>query len=318
MTKECRVVAIGEVLWDVFDDLKRLGGAPLNFAAHIARLGHPALLISGVGDDPLGKAALAEIKEIGLDASFVQTIRDRPTGTAQVVLKDEGPSFRIERPAAYDAVNVPPAKLSAIAATSPQWLYYGTLFAYQEESRNKVKALASALPGASKFYDVNLRPGCYSREIVCELLALADVVKLNETEMESVAGFAELPQGSIEQFCSAGATRFGWSAAAVTLGASGCAVWHAGEYAEAPGYLVNVADTVGAGDAFSAAMVHGLSREWSARAVADFANQLGSLIASRPGGIPAWTVSELRVPDGRLAPETAPASGHQPPPARIP
>ncbi len=298
MTQDCRIVAIGEVLWDVFHDSKRLGGAPLNFAAHAARLGRQVLLVSGIGDDALGKSALSAIKAVGLDTRFIQTVRGLPTGVARVILGPNGQtSFRIERPAAYDAVSFSAADCAEIANWSPQWLYHGTLFAHREQSRLKLNELASALPGVSRFYDVNLRPGCFSPEDVRELLALANVVKLNETEMACVAANAGLPKNSMRDFCAAGAARYGWEAVAVTLGGRGCAVWRRGEYVESPACEVHVADTVGAGDGFAAAMLHGLCSGWSARAIADFANQLGSLIASRPGGIPDWTIDELRIPD---------------------
>ncbi len=297
MSQGCRLVAIGEVLWDVFDDSNRLGGAPLNFAAHATRLGHSVRLISGIGDDQLGHSALAAIKAVGLDTSFIQFVKAVPTGVARVQLGPDGQTtFRIERPAAYDEVSLRDGDLTGIAAWTPEWLYHGTLFAYEAKSRQKLNALAAALPDASRFYDVNLRQGCFTPEIVCDLLASADVVKLNEAEMACVARFAALPHAGKEVFCRAGAARFGWRAVAVTLGREGCAIWHDGDYAEAPGYPVPVADTVGAGDGFAAAMLHGLCCGWPARAIADFANQLGSLIAGRPGGIPDWRLSELRLP----------------------
>jgi fructokinase len=313
-TQDRRIVAIGEVLWDVFHDSKRLGGAPLNFAAHAGRLGRQVLLISGIGGDALGRSALAAIEAVGLDSRFIQTVRALPTGVARVILGPDGQtSFRIERPAAYDALSLSAEQCSEIAAWSPQWLYHGTLFAHREQPRSMLNQLVAALPRTSLFYDVNLRPGCFSPGLVREMLARADVVKLNESEMAAVAGNAGLPKTSIEEFCATGAARFGWKAVAVTLGGRGCAVWSHGEYVEAPSREVRVADTVGAGDGFAAAMLHGLCCGWTARAIADFANQLGSLIASRPGGIPDWTLDELRIPDqpsGRSQPSTdaAPAA----------
>jgi fructokinase len=302
MTPVCRVAAIGEILWDLFDNSKTLGGAPLNFAAHTARLGSRVLLVSAVGDDELGHRALAAIRESGVDARFIQQLPSFPTGAARVQLGPHGQtSFRIERPAAYDAVSLSAEDCREIAAWSPAWLYFGTLFAHDARSRLTLNALASVLPGASKFYDVNLRPGCYSPELVLELLALADVVKMNETEMSSVAALAGLPENRLEDFCAAGSARFGWDAIAVTLGECGCSVWRRGEYVEAPGRRVQVADTVGAGDAFAAAMLYGLCRGWNAPAIADFANQLGALVASRPGGTPEWNLDELRVPDRPFA-----------------
>ena len=302
MTRGCRILAVGEVLWDVFHDSKRLGGAPLNFSAHISRLGHPALLVSGVGDDALGHAAIAAVAGTGLDTRFVRMIPALPTGVARVILGPKGQtSFRIERPAAYDAVSLSEADCAEIAAWAPRWLYHGTLFAHRDSCKAKLNGIAAALPGVARFYDVNLRPGCFAPETVLELLALANAVKLNESEMAWVAAHAGFPKTSIGDFCSAAAERFHWDSVAVTLAERGCAVWRLGEYVEAPGRDVRVADTVGAGDGFAAAMLHGVCCGWSARAIAEFANQLGSLIASRSGGIPDWRLDELRVPDDPFA-----------------
>jgi fructokinase len=288
------------VLWDVFEDLgtKRLGGAPLNFVAHASRLGSQAKLISSVGDDELGRDALALVRSFGISTDLIPVSATLPTGVARVWLgKDGQVSFKIERPAAYDGVALRPEDLEELKAWSPNWLYFGTLFAFNGNARNTLYTLASALPGCRKFYDLNLRTNNYSPEIVVELMKFADVAKLNETEMVEVAGFAGLPTDSIEHFCAAGAAKFGWDAVAVTLGEKGAAVWNKGDYAEAEGLKVTVADTVGAGDAFAGALVYGLSRGWSSRTIAAVANQVGAIIASRPGGIPDWNTSELNLPE---------------------
>jgi fructokinase len=127
--------------------------------------------------------------------------------------------------------------------------------------------------------------------LVTRLLRNADVVKLNEEELERVQEFTGLPR-AIETFCREGANRYGWRAVCVTLGARGCAILAHGDYVESQGHAVAVADTVGAGDAFAAAFLHGLISEWSASEIAAFANRVGALVASRHGAIPAWTLEE--------------------------
>jgi fructokinase len=300
MAQYCNIVALGEVLWDVFEDLgtKRLGGAPLNFVAHASRLGNQARLISSVGDDELGRDALGLIRSFGISTDLIPVSSSLPTGVARVWLgKDGQVSFKIERPAAYEGVALRPEDLAQLRDWSPNWLYFGTLFAYNGDARNTLYTLAGALPNCRKFYDLNLRTNNYSPEIVVELMKFADVAKLNETEMVEVAGFAGLPTDTIEHFCAAGASRFGWDAVAVTLGDKGAAVWNKGDYAEADALKITVADTVGAGDAFAGALVHGLSQGWSSRTTVAVANQVGALIASRPGGIPDWTIGELNLPE---------------------
>jgi fructokinase len=287
-----KVVVLGEVLWDLYDHSRRLGGAPLNFGVHARRLGHEVLLISAVGSDDLGAAAIEAIASLELGTHYLQTVPGYPTGTAQVQTEKDGKTrFEIYRPAAYDAVSLTAEALEQLAQQSVDWFYYGTLFASTAHGRETLHQTLTALVGSSTFYDLNLRPGSDSPELVRELLMHADVVKLNEDELERVHEFTGLPR-SAEAFCREGIKRYGWLAAGVTLGDQGCAIFANGEYAEAAGHAVDVVDTVGAGDAFAAAFMHGLSLKWSAAQIASFANRVGALVASRHGAIPAWTLEE--------------------------
>lgn len=280
------VLVVGEVLWDVFPDATRLGGAALNFAAHLKRLGHVPRIVSAVGRDALGDAASAAITSLELDTTFLQRVERLNTGTASVQLgPGDRTSFVIERPAAYDAVEISDAVLAQIVQWKPSWCYYGTLFASRVQGRHVLQRLLDALPGARRFCDINLRPGFESRELACDLLHLAGVVKVNERELTLVRDWLGLPADP-EQFCRDGAARFGWQAACVTLGARGCAMLVGDDYVEAAGVPVAVADTVGAGDAFAAAFVHGLIMGWPAPKVAEFSNRAGAMVARVSGAIP--------------------------------
>ena len=287
------VLVLGEILWDVFPDSVRLGGAALNFAAHARQLRHKPLLISAVGRDELGDQAMRAISDLSLDARYIQTTGLFNTGTATVrfgLLHET--SFSIERPAAYDAVELSDRDLQQIIRWTPSWLYYGTLFSSGVAGKDLLYRLLGALPKAKRFYDLNLRPGFNSPALVKELLSAANVVKLNEEELDAVREFTGLPADT-EGFCRSGASRYGWSAACVTLGARGCAMLVGGEYVEAAGHPVDVADTVGAGDAFAAAFMHGIISDWRAGEIADFSNRVGALVASVHGAIPNLAVKEV-------------------------
>jgi len=287
------VAVLGEILWDLFPDSIHLGGAPLNFGVHARRLGHPVYLISAVGADELGTRAASDIAALALDTTFLQTTAALPTGTATIALSAEGnTSFRIHRPAAYDAMRFTNQDLEQLKYKKPGWLYFGTLFASMPEGRCVLDRLVNALDDTVKFYDLNLRPSADSPELVKHLLEQADVVKLNEEELSRVHAFCSLPS-SIEGFCREGVARYGWRSVAVTLGARGCALLAHDSYVEEGGCAVDVADTVGAGDAFAAAFMHGLDANWPLREVATFANRVGALVASRHGAIPDWTVEEV-------------------------
>lgn len=282
-----RIIGIGEILWDVIGEAEHLGGAPFNFAAHARRLGHEVLFVSAVGDDERGGRALARAAELGLSTEFVRRVAGQPTGFVTVRVDAAGqPDFTIHRPAAYDCVELGERELRQLAEFRPDWIYYGTLHQMDPRARAATRKIA----GARRFYDINLRKGSYTPELVGELMGEATVVKLNDAEVASVgSGYATL-----EGFCRGAAAQFGWEAVCVTRGERGCAALIGGAYVEAPGYRVQVADTVGAGDAFAAAFLHGLGEGWPAAEIADFANRLGALVASRPGAIPDWTLEECR------------------------
>ncbi len=288
-----RIVVFGEVLWDCFGDHETLGGAPLNFAVHTARLGCLPLLVSAVGEDSLGRTARARIQQLGVPDEFLGTTPAFATSRVSVDLDSRGqPAFTIHRPAAYDAVELSPVQLRALSARRPDWLYYGTLASMATRPRRTLLLLMEALPRAWRIYDINLRKASYTPELVRDLMARANLVKLNVDEMRTLASLHALPSAGIEEFCRAGRTRFGWDAVAVTRGENGCGLWKDDQYEEVPGYAVEVADAVGAGDAFAAALVYGLSQGWPLRRIGEFANQVGAVVASRPGGTPDWSVAE--------------------------
>jgi fructokinase len=280
-----RVIAFGEIIWDLFGETRRLGGAPLNFAAQVHALGHRVTLISALGDDSLGREAREQIEALGLDTRMIETSPHAPTGTATVNLSAEGePVFSIARPAAYDTLEQPLRSLE-IGETANSWFYFGSLVAAIPQGRHSLDQLLTRFRHANRFLDLNLRPGTDAPEFVTALLASANVVKLNEAELARVCEITGLPHDP-ETFCHAGSERFGWRAVCVTLGARGCCLSIDDEFVEAPGVPVTVADTVGAGDAFAAAFIHGLSRLWPAQEVAVFANSLGAKVAAHPGSLP--------------------------------
>jgi fructokinase len=155
LTPGRRVLVVGEVLWDLFPDSVRLGGAALNFAAHLKRLGHEPLLVSAVGTDELGDDAIQAIATLGLDPTFVQKTERFKTGTAAVqVGPGDHTSFVIERPAAYDAVRLSAGHIEQIIQWRPEWLYYGTLFSSSVTGSDVLRRLLEAAPQARRFYDL--------------------------------------------------------------------------------------------------------------------------------------------------------------------
>ncbi len=290
-----RLIGIGEILWDVIGGQEHLGGALLNLSVHATRLGHEVSLVTAVGADQRGDRALEAMSGLGLSIACVQRSEEWPTGIVTVTVADDGqPEFEIHRPAAYDSMRLDTPALERLAAREPDWICFGTLLAMYPRGHDVLFQAMEVLPKARRFYDVNLRPKSFTTELVLELLGRATVVKLNQDEVLAIEGMLQRSTRTLEEFCRGCATRFGWEAVCVTRGELGCALLVRDQYVEIPGYRVQVADTVGAGDAFSAAFLHGLNASWPAAQIGDFANRLGALVASRPGGAAPWSLDEIQ------------------------
>ena len=289
-----RLISIGEILWDVIGGQEHLGGAPLNLSVHASRLGHDVSVVSAVGADQRGDRALEAMSRLGLSIDLVQRSKEWPTGIVTVTVADDGqPEFEIHRPAAYDSMTLNAPALERVAASDVDWVCFGTLLSMSPRGRNVLLEAMDALPRARRFYDVNLRPKSFTPELVLALLGRANVVKLNQDEVHSVDVMLQRSNRTLEEFCRDYTARFGWEAVCITRGEWGCAIFVRDQYVEVPGYRVQVADTVGAGDAFSAAFLHGLNGGWPAVEIGDFANRLGAIVASRPGGAAPWSLHEI-------------------------
>jgi fructokinase len=290
-----RIVSIGEVLWDVIGDKEYLGGAALNFSAHAARLGHDVFFVSAVGKDERGQRVLERMGELGLSTQFVHEIDAYPTGVVTVELNAAGvPRFTLHHPAAYDAPELTEGDLAELLSPKPDWIYFGTLFQMSPQAKQLTYRLIDSHCGARLLFDVNLRKDSYTAPLVRELMARAQVVKLNEDEATEIHKMLGRSTRALENFCRVYTKEFGWQSVCITRGEKGCVMLVDGEYVEASGYAVQSQDTVGAGDAFSAAFIHGLNLQWPAQEIADFANRVAALVASRPGGTPLWTLEEAR------------------------
>jgi len=204
------------------------------------------------------------------------------------------PKFTLHHPAAYDAPELGEGDLSVLLSPKPDWIYFGTLFQMSAQAKQLTYRLIDSHCGARLLFDVNLRKDSYTALLVRELMARAQVVKLNEDEATEIDKMLGRAPRSLEDFCGAYSKEFGWQSVCITRGEKGCVMLVNGEYVEADGYAVQSQDTVGAGDAFAAAFIHGLTLQWPAQQIADFANRVAALVASRPGGTPTWNVEEAK------------------------
>ncbi|HUZ22295.1 MAG TPA: PfkB family carbohydrate kinase [Streptosporangiaceae bacterium] len=290
-------IGVGEILWDRLPSGDEIGGAPFNVVSHLARFGYRAAYLTAVGQDPPGDAAIAEMAGRGIDTSLVSRADGVPTGLAQVTVGPGGsPAFEIRRPAAFERWASGDAVQARVTEMQPDVLVYGTLAQLRPGARDGLRRITAGCPDALALYDVNLRDGWWSKDVVAELLQLASVVKLSESEAHELApvlGVSWASGASAAAFSEALATRLGLRGVAVTAGPDAASLWLDGAFAHAAPPDADVMDAVGAGDAFAAGLLDAIGRRLGAAAALRRANALGTLVASRRGAQPAWTEAEL-------------------------
>lgn len=289
-----RCVGLGEVLWDLLPSGRQLGGAPANFAYHAAALGAEARVVSRVGQDEPGRALLARLRELGLPGDAIAVDPAAPTGTVSVAMEAGGhPRYTIHEGVAWDRLEAGPAGLAAVAGADA--VCFGSLAQRTPGARAALAALLEATPAAAlRIFDVNLRQHYHSAEVIRASLARANVLKVNETELPVLVAQLGLPAGERAALAALAAAH-GLRAVIHTRGERGSLALVDGGWAEHPGVRVEVADTVGAGDAFTAAFALGLLRAWAPATILERATEVAAFVCTRRGATP-------ELPPGLTAP----------------
>jgi fructokinase len=311
-----KVVGIGEVLWDLMPAGKQLGGAPANFAHHARALGAEAVVITRVGEDDLGREILERFKQSEIDAGVVQIDANKPTGTVAVTLRDGGvPHFTISEDVAWDWIA--PTDLALKVVGEADAICFGSLAQRSPVSRASIQQLMAAAPAkALRIFDINLRQHFYSREIIEHSLRLANVLKLNDTELPVLATMFELGSHPKEQIQGL-SELFELQLVALTRGPQGSLLYQGGQWSQHLSQPVQVVDTVGAGDAFTAALTVGLLSKVGLEEFHAVAVQVARFVCSHAGATPALPAhlrSLFVTHDGRIAPSP---SNDSPQPTRI-
>jgi fructokinase len=293
------IVGIGEVLWDVYPDGRKVaGGAPFNFAFHCHQLGHPAVIVSRVGNDNLGRELRAAVRGLGLTDEYIQTDPAHPTGTVQVALDaNKVPTYTITENVAWDHIEWDGA-LEALAKTY-RAVCFGTL-AQRAGTWDTVQTFLHAQLQHGEWvplrvFDVNLRHAHPNAQMIRASLARAEWVKLNTDEAPRLAALLgrspdDLPAFVRTLVCL---TTPEQRCAMWTHGANGCDVFAFGDEFHEPGAPAHVIDTVGAGDAFTAAMVCLHLEGKLLRECARFANHYAARVCEHPGGTPRIDRAEV-------------------------
>jgi fructokinase len=279
------VVGLGEVLWDRFPDGDRLGGAPANFVFHAGQMGARAKLVSRVGLDSGGDRLLVALAEQGVDRKFLQKDAQHQTGLVRVKFVEGEPAYDIVRPVAWDFINWT-AEVAALAKAADV-VVYGTLAQRNEKSRVTIQRFVHAAPlDAFRLFDVNLRQNFYNRGVIEFGLDNSTLLKLNGDELAVLAEMFHWGGAHEEQVIELLLKNHPLKGVVVTHGENGCHLYYEGDVVRSAAPKTQVRDTVGAGDAFSAALVLGLLRGEPLQVAADRANEVGAYVASQPGGMP--------------------------------
>jgi fructokinase len=297
------VIGVGEVLWDLLVTGPQLGGAPANFAYHGHALGAQTQVITRVGKDDYGREIIRRFHEMGLPETTVQIDDTVPTGTAKVALSGDGLAhFTIQENVAWDHIAVTPEAL--VAASGAYAICFGSLAQRSEPSRNTIQQLVAETPADGlRVFDINLRQQFYSRGLIEESLQLANVLKLNDDELPTLAemfGLTGLPEHQIKHQIEWLAHTFSLRLVALTRGANGSLLYQKDNdnnevrWSDCPSRPVKVVDTVGAGDSFTAAMVLGLLRKMDLDEFNTIANEVARYVCSQPGATPALPIEFAR------------------------
>ncbi|MDY0027987.1 MAG: carbohydrate kinase, partial [Candidatus Humimicrobiaceae bacterium] len=284
-----KITGIGEVLWDVFPGGKEPGGAPANFAYFAKNLGQDGIIASRVGSDPMGDEILASLKNLNLLCDFIQIDPVHPTGTVEVKVDSYGqPDYIIKESVAWDFLEL--TKRWKELATRTDVICFGTLAQRSPVSRKTiVDFLGLSSKETIKILDINLRQNFYSPEVIKKSLELSTILKLNENELELIRKMKiiEASAGRSEiLFCRALMAEYDIDLVCVTKGGKGSLLINKKNHYRHHGYKVNVIDTVGAGDAFTAAVAVGYLKGANLKEISDAANRLGSWVCSQRGPTP--------------------------------
>lgn len=280
------VVGMGEALWDVLPEGKKIGGAPANFAYHVSQFGLDSRVVSAVGDDKLGMEILDNFREKKLNC-MVETV-PYPTGTVQVELDNEGvPCYDIKEGVAWDNIPYTPA-LEGLARQTKA-ICFGSLAQRSVVSRETINRFLDAMPdeaGTLKIFDINLRQGFYTKEILCNSFRKCNVLKINDEELVTVSRMFGYPGIDLQDKCWILLAKYDLKMLILTCGINGSYVFTPGNVSFVETPKVKVADTVGAGDSFTATFVSAILNGLPIAEAHRLAVEVSAYVCTQNGAMP--------------------------------
>ena len=280
------VIGMGEALWDVLPEGKKIGGAPANFAYHVSQFGRPGCVVSAVGDDALGKEIVENFTSKGLTQHIA--VVPYPTGTVQVEIDAAGiPQYDIKENVAWDNIPFTP-DLEKIARNTKA-VCFGSLAQRNVVSRNTINQFLDAMPQTPDslvVFDVNLRQGFYTKEILCDSMNRCNILKINDEELVIVSRMFGYPGIDLQDKCWILLGKYNLKMLILTCGINGSYVFTPGHVSFQPTPTVEVADTVGAGDSFTAAFIASILKGKSVEDAHHTAVQTSAYVCTCQGAMP--------------------------------
>ncbi|WP_282017665.1 carbohydrate kinase family protein [Salegentibacter mishustinae] len=285
-----KAVCFGEILYDVFPESERIGGAPLNVASRLSGLGISTEMISKVGDDEKGEKLISYLKAKNIKTENIAKDTDYATGVINVTLSAGGSAtYEIAHPVAWDKIEFSEAMKTTVKKADA--FIFGSLVCRDEVSRN---TLFQLLPEAKyRVFDINLRPPFYEKEVLVKLMNQADFIKFNDDELFEIAEMIGSPYNSLEQNLQYLSEETNTPTICVTKGRHGAVLLKEGKRFYNSGFKVKVKDTVGAGDSFLASLIAGLLKEEDPQSTLDFACAMGALVAGEEGANPEIKIHKI-------------------------
>ena len=280
------IVGLGEALWDVLPEGKKLGGAPANFAYHVKQFGFNSMAVSAVGNDKLGEETLAALNEKGLDYNMAQV--PYPTGTVQVTLDEDGiPTYDIRENVAWD--NIPFTPEIEDLARNCRAVCFGSLAQRNVVSRETIYKFLDTMPtgdGRLRIFDINLRQNFYTKEIIAESLYRCNILKINDEELVAIGRMFGYPGLDMRDKCWLLLGKCNLDMLVLTCGTNGSYVFTPGNVSFQETPLVEVADTVGAGDSFTGAFCSAILKGMSVADAHKLAVKVSAYVCTQSGAMP--------------------------------
>lgn len=280
------VVGMGEALWDVLPEGKKIGGAPANFAYHVSQFGLPSCVVSAIGDDALGKEIIENFTSKGLDQLIAEV--PYPTGTVQVEIDQTGiPLYDIKENVAWD--NIPYTEHLDALAKRTKAVCFGSLAQRNVVSRETINHFLDTMPKDDDsliVFDVNLRQGFYNKEILCKSMQNCNILKINDEELITVSRMFGYPGIDLQDKCWILLGKYNLKMLILTCGINGSYVFTPGNVSFQPTPKVEVADTVGAGDSFTAAFIASILKGKSVTEAHSIAVKTSAYVCTQKGAMP--------------------------------